>query len=440
MKNDPIDTICALSTPPGRAALALIRISGSKSHSILEEMAGKKIKVREPSLCVLKSKEGRVLDEAVVCLFQGPASFTGEDMAEISCHGNPVIVEEILRDIVSRETRLAEAGEFTRRALANEKISLSDVEAVDWILNSRSFLAAERGLQSKIGGLSESAGRVLEDLTNLNVLIESQLDFSEQETGSASPKEMAEVIGRLKSTLNSWISTYDHSKSLLNSWTVVLAGPPNSGKSSLFNALIGGEKAIVYDQPGTTRDFLEHHFELGGQSIVLVDTAGIRDRPDPIEKLGIERSLKIMGAADLICWVDDSSEAPAALKDRFQSKNWISIRSKADLLKLKPASGGIYVSAKTGEGLKELGEIIFPEGRQPGSEGSAPLTSDRQRLLVAESLELLNSMEALVLDGALLDQAADLLRKLTRKLEDLSGGVPTNDLLREIFKRFCIGK
>lgn len=440
MTDAKTDTICALSTPRGRGALALIRVSGPRSLEIAQSLSGLEFQPRLSRLSILRGRDGKPLDEAVLTFFKSPNSFTGEDMLEISCHGNPAIVERILADLVSRETRPAEPGEFSRRALANDKLGLSEVEALDWILNSKSFAAAELGLQSKMGALDSSTAELRESLLNLNVALESQLDFSEGETGLSEPKEIAVVLKSVKNKLIHWLKSYETNKKLLQSWTVVLAGPPNSGKSSLFNALIGGNKAIVFDQPGTTRDFLEHHFEMNGQSVVLVDTAGIRDSQDPIERLGIDKSLQMMKAADLICWVDEAGRMDEGLKERFPQKNWIIVQSKADLVGEKPTAPSLSVSAKTGMGIQELKALLFPGPDFSSMEQVAPLTSDRQKELVRRAVENLEQGEQILLRGGYLDQVSDLVRKATQNLNELSGGLPTNDILKEIFSRFCIGK
>ena len=241
MSDMAIDSICALSTPNGRAALGVIRISGPKTSTILEESFGKVPEARVASFGVLKDLGGRPLDEVVVTYFPGPNSYTGEDLAEISCHGNPSVVAEIMSYIVSRETRIAEPGEFTRRALANGKLSLDQVESLDMILNSPSSKGARLAVRAKLSGLAGPVEEFSEDLKLLLSDLQSQLDFSDEEAGDFDKARVTESIDSLVAKLKSWLGAFRANRSFFEKWTVAIVGPTNSGKSTLFNTLMGSE-------------------------------------------------------------------------------------------------------------------------------------------------------------------------------------------------------
>ena len=436
-----VDTICALSTPLGRAALALIRVSGPRVRNIAQILCRRPLKPRQPSLQKLQNSEGQILDEAVLTFFEAPHSYTGEDMLEISCHGNPVIVEQIIDCLVSRETRLAEPGEFTRRALANQKMGLHEVESLDLILNAPSKMGVRKALESKLGGISTQSNLLREKIFDLMVEMQSQLDFTEEDVGQLERERLAAALKEIEIGLSGWASSFKSSRGMLSSWLVALVGPPNSGKSTLFNALVGLNKAIVYDQPGTTRDYLEHELEMNGYAVRLVDTAGIRENPEEIERIGIEKSLEMMKAADLICWVSEGIPPPSELKDRFASKNWLSVHSKADCYPHENGKAGLRVSALSGQGMQDLKSAILPSAFRAGEgyEGVL-LTSERQTLLVMEACELMRGAGDDLKGGGELDLVVEKVLQASKRLEEVTGGLPTEAVLRGIFARFCIGK
>jgi len=436
-----VDTICALSTPLGRAALALIRVSGPRVRNIAQILCRRPLKPRQPSLQKLQNSEGQILDEAVLTFFEAPHSYTGEDMLEISCHGNPVIVEQIIDCLVSRETRLAEPGEFTRRALANQKMGLHEVESLDLILNAPSKMGVRKALESKLGGISTQSNLLREKIFDLMVEMQSQLDFSEEDVGQLERERLAAALKEIEIGLSGWASSFKSSRGMLSSWLVALVGPPNSGKSTLFNALVGLNKAIVYDQPGTTRDYLEHELEMNGYAVRLVDTAGIRENPEEIERIGIEKSLEMMKAADLICWVSEGIPPSSQLKDRFASKNWLSVHSKADRYPDGNGEEGLWVSALSGQGMQDLKSAILPSAFRAGEgyEGVL-LTSERQTLLVMEACELMRGAGDDLKGGGELDLVVEKVLQASKRLEEVTGGLPTEAVLRGIFARFCIGK
>jgi tRNA modification GTPase len=440
-----VDTICAISTPPGRAALGLIRISGPAARMVTEQMAGQaELPIRNPYLVTLKNGHGQILDEALVTYFQGPNSYTGEDLVEISAHGNPLILERIVAEIVSRGTiRLAEPGEFTSRALANGKMTVDQVEALDWILNASTMDGVRRGLQSKITGLGHSTQELTERFLAVVAVLQSQLDFSEEEVGDFERGSLLGELREIESRLQSWSSDYDRNRHLYQKRMIVLAGPPNSGKSSLFNRLIGSEKAIVYDEPGTTRDFLEHAIEIQGVEYLFVDTAGIRSTENPIELLGVRRSKELLTKADVICWLSEAGELPPLdLKEAHISKPWVLVRSKADLADTKKGDGAdwINVSSLNGDGVKDFIARIRPIGDNSDFNLPTPLTSERQRAIVAASLARIQKAVKLLEQSEYLDMVTEQVLAAAKELNALVDPPENNDVLKHIFARFCIGK
>ncbi len=450
--SDPIiDTICALSTPGGRAALGVIRISGPKAFDVIQEMTGHLPGVRLSEVLVLRNRSGDVLDEAVITLFKGPKSFTGEDIAEISGHGNPEILNSIIQEIVSRETiRIAEPGEFLRRALANGKVTLDQVEALNWALNSTSIEGARLGVRAKIEGLGGAVNTVSEEIQHIICDLQAELDFQESEVGSVDLPRLIDKLEEIKTNLIRWVKSFDLNKYLFNKFVIVLAGPPNSGKSSLFNTLIGQTKAIIYDQPGTTRDPVEHSMEMGGIPVTIIDSAGIHHSSDPIERMGIEKTFRAMELADLIIWVNDKADEPGRdLFHKFKSKNWIFVRSKADLSETAVLRNNwISTSAVTGDGIKELMESVLLSDQKILKDGSnddagAPLvflTSERQKGLIQNAIRNIDRCLSMLREGDYLDLATDPLIKASKDLEGIVGEIPTEEVLERIFSRFCIGK
>ncbi|MDB5037411.1 MAG: tRNA modification GTPase MnmE [Bacteriovoracaceae bacterium] len=443
-----VDTICALSTPWGRSALGLIRISGPNSIRVVETMGAINLIPRSPAVVVLRDQSDKPIDECLVTFFKAPNSYTGEDLIEIGAHGNPLILQKLVDEFVSRETiRLAEPGEFTSRALANGKMSLDQVESLDWILNSASLEGIRRGLSTKLLGLSSTTAEVSGQFLELLTLVQSQLDFSEEETGSIDRKNIETRVEVLLEGLKKWAESFDINKHLLENWVVALVGPPNSGKSSLFNKLIGQKKAIEFDQPGTTRDSIEHIIEMDGVGIVLIDTAGIRISNDPIEKIGIEKTHEAIKRADVVCWVDDEAGQlpPADLLIQNGNKKWLNILSKADLdrkLEKKGSEQFISVSSRSEFGIEKLRKALLPERDVSihESSGWVPLTSKRQRALVGFAGEQLAASIEDLRSGQYLDMTAERLLSASRAIQGIVEPPKNDDVLKEIFSRFCIGK
>lgn len=439
-----IDNICAISTPFGRAALGVIRVSGPNVEALARRMTGASPKVRTPILTTIRDSSGHIIDECVMTLYKSPNSYTGEDLLEICAHGNPVILNEVIAEIVSRETfRLAEPGEFSARALANRKMTLDQVEAMDWILNSKTLEGVRRGLSAKLRGIGVQVSKASEQLLRILSILQSQLDFSEDEVGGTNLREVRAALEELIATLSHWEASYVSNRHLLDGFRVVIIGPPNSGKSSLFNALIGKDKSIVFDQPGTTRDYIEGVLVVEGREVSLVDTAGIRESSDPIEFIGIKKSLEEAHRADLILWVDENGDG-ANLESPFLSPlkgKTLMVQSKIDRSEPVSRPGWAPCSVITGDGVNELKRMISQRWivAEPEAEGSA-LTSDRQFNIVKKTLILVRRATQDLEAGAYLEVVAESVIRASRNLSALIDVPSDVEVLKSIFSRFCIGK
>lgn len=435
-----IDTIVAQSSGRGAAGVSLIRVSGPNAFEIFSAISPQPMpEARRASIRELMSSSGRVIDEALVAVFKGPNSFTGEDVIEIGCHGNPVIVEEIISEFVSRGTRRAEPGEFTKRAVQNGRISLEQAEALDWVINGKTPQAVNKGLLAKRSQIGMHIEPIREKMLNTRASIEALLDFEEHEVPDQIKNDLVTQVESLVAELRAWVKAYETSKRWLRAWNVVLIGEPNSGKSSLFNRIIGQEKAIVFDRPGTTRDSLEHFITESGLDLCLVDTAGLRDSLDPIERLGIERSMGSIDSADLVCWLSASGQdLPAAIEKRLGGKPVVRVLSKADLFDGE-IGGFLRVSSQTGEGLEELRSKIFPAPDHSALDCS-PLTSDRQLKVISECIQHLSKAYSYIELSDDIELAADQMAQAANILSELVGQIPTDEVLKEVLSRFCIGK
>jgi tRNA modification GTPase len=439
------DRICALATPSGRSAIAIIRVSGPNLENLIHALFDKGLKSRVASLRVARNSEKKPIDEVVATFFKGPASYTGEDVLEISCHGNPLIVEDLLREIVSHETRPAEPGEFTRRALANGRLSLHQVESLDWVLNSTQSEGVAFGLQSKWAGISDHFQALIDSMTNLMVDFQAQLDFSEDEVGALSRDEVLTQMDQVIHQLQSLLSSYQSRQKWLSQQTIVLLGPPNAGKSSLFNALLGDERALVDSEAGTTRDFIEASLVLKGRELRLFDTAGLRNGVAGVEARGIERSKRLLAAADLVIWVHDHAEDPSSedLGTLRPGVSVLKVCSKSDLSRQSATSGWISVSAVDKSGLDELKAALLNGLELDKGEGELEnlgLVSSRQADGARKALELLNQGREIINSGGFWDQASQKVLGAENALRGVLGEIAHSDVLKSIFSRFCIGK
>jgi tRNA modification GTPase len=451
-----MDTIVAVATPPGRSAIAMVRLSGPQSLPILRALIRDQQFHPEPSRLVLKpilapgSEE--VLDYALVSYFQSPHSFTGEDMVEISCHGSPVILRRLLDLIQQLDGRLAGPGEFTLRACRNGKMNLSQAEAIRDLINAKTMAAAQQATRQLKGELSTALRECKQELIHVIVKLESALEFVEDDLPQLQLEESMDQLTRVRHTVKGLADTYSTGHLLREGLRVTIIGKPNVGKSSLFNRLVRSDRAIVTELPGTTRDSINESISLQGIPISLTDTAGLREAIDKIEAIGVERTHQALGDADLLVVVIDgstelSTEDHVVLSQAAQ-RSYVVAVNKSDLPTAIELTNGdvsraqvVHVSALTGEGLEDLtAAILAPFGTVDSETVGLLITDSRHHdlLLRAHSelghaIELLkqNASEEIVLVG---------LHGALKFLGEITGETTTDDILGEIFSTFCVGK
>jgi tRNA modification GTPase len=446
------DTIAAVSTPPGRGGIGIIRISGRHARAIAEKFldtaGGIEWRPWSATLARLPDAEGRTVDRVVVTYFAAPRSYTAEDVIEISCHGSPVVLRYALERACEHGARLAEPGEFTLRAYVNGRIDLPQAEAVRDLIEATTLYQARIAAQQAEGSVSRRLKPVKEQLLELIALLEAGIDFAEDDVSVALPEEIERRLEPVLTGVSALIASFAYGKLVHEGFTLAIVGRPNVGKSSLFNRLLEQDRAIVTDIPGTTRDLVSETASLDGIPVRFVDTAGIRHGQDVIESLGIERSYRAMADADLTLVVVDLS-APLGAEDdelirraREQGK-FLVAGNKCDL----PAAAAgsreeMPVSALTGEGLAELRrqivDAIAPRGRLEQEGGF--ITSLRHERLLKESREALEqarNANALGIPHEML--LLDLYAAL-RPIDAITGATTADDILNRIFSTFCIGK
>ena len=450
------DTIAAIATAQGVGAVALVRVSGPRANAVLAAVA--------PDLGSLGPREARVtiirdpvthepIDQAIVIRFPGPASYTGEDVVEISGHGGWLGPALLLDACVAAGARLAEAGEFTRRAYLNGRVDLVQAEAVSDLIGGRSRALRRAALRQLDRGLSERVAELRSGLVGLEAVLVHHLDFPEEDDAPVPVAGIAERADEVARGLAALLDTAAEGELLREGALVVLAGLPNSGKSSLFNALLGQERAIVTEVPGTTRDALEATVSLGGFPFRLVDTAGLRETTDRVERLGVEVARRYLAAADLVLLCAEGERALDADERAFlgaASAPVVVVRTKADLesgaagMIDSPAGAcaGVRVSALRGDGLGDLRGLL-PRLSYRGlidAEADAPvLTRARQARAVASALAEVRAFAQALRDGVGPEVAAAHLRPAESALEEL-GVITPDDVLDRVFAEFCVGK
>lgn len=456
------DTIVALATPPGEGALAVVRVSGPDAGRLLQAVVpelGEALPVpRRATLARLVDPESREeVDRGLVTWFPAPHSYTGEDVFEVSGHGgrlSPLLVEEAL---IRAGARRAEPGEFTRRAFAEGKVDLVQAEAVGDLVRARSRALQRAALRQLDGGLSRRIEALRQDLVDVEVFLAHHLDFPEEDDAPVPLERVVGAAGEVAAALDRLAATAPEGELLRSGALAVLAGRPNAGKSSLFNALLGESRALVTEVPGTTRDALEAEVSLGGFPFRLVDTAGLRETREKVERLGIEVAHRYLDAASIVVFLAeagralDDEEAVAVRRWRDGGTPVLLVRTKIDLLAGaggRDADGsawdgdGLGVSVETGEGLSRLRERIAATvySGLVDADDAPVLTNARQRHAIergqAEVGAFVRALEA----GVPPEVAVAHLRAAESALEDTLGAVTTDDVLDRLFRTFCIGK
>ncbi len=423
----------------------MVRLSGKNARNVVEQILRRPHtwRPRIASLAELTDKEGNTLDQVLVTWFQGPRSYTGEDVVEISCHGAPVILRACVDRSIGAGARLAEPGEFTLRALLNGRIDLPQAEAVRNLVDATTLYQARVAVQQLDGSISRRLSPVKGQLVELIALLEAGIDFAEDDISVAPPEEILRRLGPVMDAVNSMVRSFEFGSLVSEGLTLAIVGQPNTGKSSLFNALLEQERAIVTDIPGTTRDLVSEVAAIEGIPVRLVDTAGIREGEGLVEKLGIERSYQAMADADLTLVVVDLSQPESArdaeLIDRAKMLGrYLIAANKCDLPARRDTAGTIVVSAQTRQGIPELRRAIIP-AQDAGIE-SGLITSLRQERLLRECQEALEQAHTAASTGIPHEMLLLDLYGALHALDGITGATTADDILNRIFSTFCIGK
>lgn len=457
--SDLADTICASSTPPGRSGIAVVRLSGPQSLPIVRRLflSGKS----DPSLPprtlrvgkIVDPRDGSEIDEGMVSCFCGPHSYTGEDMAEFSLHGNPVLVAALLDCLCALGARLAEPGEFTLRAFLRGRMDLTQAEAVRDIIEAKTLFQARTAGSQRAGSIAREIRPIKDLLIDSIVHLESAVEFVEENLPVASRDALAAQLAHTRRRLEQWIDSYHQGRLIRDGLALAIVGRPNVGKSSLFNALLARDRSIVTEIPGTTRDLVSEYTNIGGIPVHLQDTAGLHASEDPLENLGMQRSRQALADADSILLVADASrehsEQDDALRQQVESLACIVVLNKTDLpprwtqAQIRQFAGNwplAEVSAKTGAGIAPLRALLQQLLCGHAAQDEVLITNLRHCQALQAAAQHLARAEDAVQQALSEEFVLMHLHKGLESLGEITGETHVEDLLTEIFSRFCIGK
>jgi len=449
------ETIIALATAQGISAIAVIRLSGETSIEMVQRVFRGKDLLKQASHTIhfgtIRDGE-HIIDEVLVSVFKDGSSFTKENSVEISCHGSPYIVKEIIKVLLKQGARLAQPGEFTKRAFLNGRFDLAQAEAVADLIHAETENARQAAINQMRGGFSKEINHLREELIHFASLIELELDFGEEDVEFAKRDDLKKLILKIQGYLKSLIDSFDQGNVIKNGVPTVIAGKPNAGKSTLLNVLLNEEKAIVSEIPGTTRDVIEDEIVLGGINFRFIDTAGLRETKDVIEAMGVERTRDRMKKASLIIYLFDLAHATfEEIREEIEGLEALGIpyvkvgnkvdRADAGLLKQLGREGFIFISAAQHTNIDQLKEKLLSffhvEAVKTGDVLVTNLRHYQNLLQTHESLErVLKGMS----DGITGDFLAMDIRQSLHYLGEITGTITTDDLLENIFSKFCIGK
>jgi tRNA modification GTPase len=457
------DSIVALSTPAGRGGIGVIRVSGPDALTILRRMTGEDDRGDDPKpnyltlRAILDPLSGEILDQALVCFFKAPHSFTGEDVVEFHCHGSPVLLRRVLDTILQLDLRLANPGEFSLRAVMNGRLQLTQAEAIRDLIDAQTDAAAQQATRQLSGEVSHRLQPAKDQLLKIIVRLESSLEFVEDDLPELEQNEIVSALATLRSELGRLANTFMRGRLLHEGLKVALVGRPNAGKSSLFNSLLGHERAIVTEVPGTTRDTIAEPIGWDGIPITLIDTAGMRATTDQVESLGVERTRRAAADADLLVIVIDGSQ-PLTDEDRFVLSDAVGKRcvialNKSDLpgfsseqvsekiRAAQPQTSAVAVSALTENGISQLREAMLkPFVNGNGAADGLMITNARHHDLLLRTIDAIASSEGLIRERVSEEIILVDLHNALKFLGQITGETTTEEILGQIFSTFCIGK
>jgi tRNA modification GTPase len=452
------DPIVAIATAPGRGAVGIVRVSGKDIAPAIEAICGRPLQARQATYLPFRDAQGMAIDQGLALHFPAPHSYTGEDVLELQAHGGPVVLQLLLARCLEAmpQLRVAQPGEFTERAFLNDKIDLAQAEAIADLIDASTETAARSAARSMSGEFSLAVNTLLEQLIHLRMLVEATLDFPEEDIDFLQKADAQGQLERLQATLAGVMQRAVQGALLREGIKVVIAGQPNAGKSSLLNALAGAELAIVTPIAGTTRDKVSQLIQIEGVPLHVVDTAGLRDALDEVEKIGVERAWAEIASADAVLFLHDLTRHAgdylaadahiAEVLGRELPRNTpiIDVWNKSDAAGpevLGTISGGVRISAKTGDGLQVLrAQLLQAVGWQAAPEGVFMARERHVRALRQVADQLAKAGAQLHAARPALDLLAEDLRQAQLHLSEITGAFTPDDLLGEIFSRFCIGK
>jgi tRNA modification GTPase len=440
------DTIVAIATPPGPGGLGVVRISGSQAHAVARQIVTRKAPFtpRHATLTAVR-RAGRAVDQAIVTFFERPGSYTGEDVVELSAHGSPVVLRQIVACAVDAGARMAEPGEFTLRAFLNGRIDLPQAEAVADLIDAVTPLQARVAYDQLQGTLTAAIGGIDAQLFDLIAKLEASVDFPDEGYHFVDPNDVSRELSAVGARIRGLIERGRAGRLIREGRVVAIVGGPNVGKSSLFNALVGSARAIVTPVPGTTRDLVSETIDLGGLRVTLVDTAGVRETTDAVELEGVTRSVGVTRIADVVIWVRDGADRARGsdYSPDPSARAVVTVDNKCDLAGFEGTPEGVAVSAATGAGVPQLESAVLAAIGHKDYGECPEITNIRHLMLLEQASDAIQSgLNALSsAHGSLSEEflLADL-QVARAALEEISGKRSADDVLEHIFQRFCIGK
>lgn len=446
------DTICALATPPG-GAIAIVRVSGPDAIAVTEKIFSKSLeKAKGYTLHFgqVTDGEGKELDEVLVSLFRAPHSYTGEDSTEISCHGSSYIVQRLLESLIKNGARQAEPGEYTMRAFMNGKLDLSQAEAVADLISSSTQATHQMAMNQLRGQFSKELAELRNQLLQLTSLLELELDFNDQDVEFANREQLTSLMEKVEKHISGLADSFQTGNAIKNGIPVAIIGAPNVGKSTLLNALVGEERAIVSNIQGTTRDLIEDTIQIDGITFRFIDTAGIRKTQDQLEQMGIERSIQAAEKAKVILFLTEKNQPFPDIEFRDDqvvlqviNKCDLSLPSSSYLYHREPEGRLFHISAANGDGIELLRQALVRESAMPMTldTTNTVVTNVRHYNALKQSIDALQRAKQAFASGIPTDLVAEDLRQCLHYLGEITGTeITSDDILQNIFHTFCIGK